>query len=222
MNRPIRIGMAGYAALLKTIAHGKGLATWRTLAEVNGVSRGTAALFVYAMNDFGIIRICGWATPGVNGRSLTPCYELGDAPGVPHPNARRRANKRTKSSELLAFATAVKALQDEPHHGKSLHEVCGIWPRTCRHLMYALHDAKLAYIAEYDDRGSAGNGAPMYAFGVNCEDLDRPDPRSDAEINAARKKRTATAKIMRGVVTGFNGDKRTAPYRQRQELEVTA
>ena len=228
MRKRGRLGYAGYAECLKTIAVSDGKATWRTVSEVNNINRVTATRLCHALNDLHVIHIAGWAFGVADGRSRIPCYALGDEPDAPHPtgNPRKRGNKRAESSEILAFVSAIEAMQDSPHHGISLAEATGIYPRAARHLMQALHRAGLAYIAEWDDRGVAGHGAPMYAFGMGRKDVKKPAPISEAELNkkwsGLKMKRAADSKLMRGLVTGFNGDKRTAPYRQRQEVAEVA
>ena len=169
-----------------------------------------------------------WLKTGSENRSRIPGYALGNKPDAPHPtgNPRPRKDKRTESSELLAFASAIRALQDEPHHGVSLAEATGIYARAARLLMQALHRVRLAYIAEWHDRGAAGHGAPMYLFGVDEKDAKKPAPIPMHELtkthNDRRNKRIADAKLMRGMVTGFNGDKRTATYKRRQEVAEVA
>lgn len=228
MRQRGRLGYAGYAECLKTIARGDGTATWRTVAEVNDINRMTATRLCHALNDLHIIHIAGWAFGVADGRSRIPCYALGDEPDAPHPtgNPRKRGNKRAESSEILAFVSAIEAMQDSPHHGVSLAEATGIYPRAARHLMQALHRAGLAYIAEWDDRGTAGHGAPMYAFGMGRKDVKKPAPITEAALNRKwsdlKMKRAADAKLMRGLVLGFNGDKRTATYKQRQEVAEVA
>ena len=222
MRRRGRLGYAGYAACLKTIVDGAGLATWRTVAEKNDVSKNTAVRLCHVLNDLRIIHVAGWVTPGENHRSRVAGYALGDLPDAPHPTnmPRKRANKRTESVELLTFAHAMRALQGDTHNGKSLAEAVGLYPRAARSLLAALHKARIIYIAEYQDRGEAGYGYPLYAFGLNKRDAKKPPPIPDSELirawNEVRKNRRAQAKLMHGIVTGANGDRRTSPYRNRQ------
>jgi hypothetical protein len=156
---------------------------------------------------------------GDDNRSRIAAYALGDEPDAPHPTAaaRPRKNKRAESIELVQFAVAIRAVQDQPHNGLTLAEATGMYPRAARAFLKAMHAAKLAYVAEYQDRGEAGAGYPLYAFGLSERDAKKPAPIPQAELtrkwNEVRKRLRAETKLMRGLVTGANGDRRTAPYR---------
>lgn len=223
MKGRVRIGQAGYAACLKTIAFGGGQATWKTVAEANSLSRQTARDFCHALNDLRVIHIAGWERTGQDNRSRVAAYAIGDEPDAPYPGTARRPRKshRTGSVEIITFANAIKALQSDHHHGVSLSDATGLYPRAARNLLRALHQAKLVYVAEYQDRKSAGCGAAMYAFGVNQRDTKKPAPIPQVELNRrwneVKKRLRADTKLMRGLVTGANGDRRTSPYRRQPE-----
>ncbi len=218
-----RLGYAGYATCLKTIAFGGGLVTWKAIAETHNVNRVTASRFCHALNDLRIIHIAAWVKTGDDNRSRIAAYALGDRPDAPHPTAapRPRKNKRTESIELLQFAAAIRAIQDDSHNGVTLAEAVGMYPRAARAFLKAMHAAKLAYIAEYHDRGEAGAGYPLYAFGINRRDAKKPAPIPQEELtrrwNEVKRRLRADTKLMRGLVTGANGDRRTSPYRRQPE-----
>jgi len=228
MRKRGRLGYAGYVACLKTIAFGGGLVTWKAIAEAHNVNRVTASRYCHALNDLRIIHIAGWVATGDDNRSRIAAYALGDKPDAPHPGtaARPRKNKRAESIELVQFAAAIRAVQDEAHNGVTLSEATGMYPRAARAFLKAMHAAKLAYIAEFHDRGEAGAGYPLYAFGLNRRDAKKPAPIPQDVLtqrwNAIKRRLRADTKLMRGIVTGANGDRRTAPYRRIAETEVTA
>lgn len=223
-----RLGYAGYAECLRTIAFGGGQATWKTIADDNKVNRTTAGRFCQCLNDLRIIHVSGWVNTGIDNRSRIPAYALGDQPDAPHPNntPRPRKNKRTESSELIAFASVIHALQDDSHNGKSLAETTGIFPRATRQLLKALHAAKLVYIAEWEVRPQFGAGYPLYFFGMGKKDAKKPAPIPQAELtrqwNEVRKRKRRDIKLMRGIVTGTSGDRRTALYRRQAQPQAGA
>ena len=223
-----RLGYAGYAACLKTIAFGGGLVTWKAIAETHNVNRVTASRFCHALNDLRIIHIAAWVKTGDDNRSRIAAYALGDEPDAPHPAAapRPRKNKRAESIELVQFAAAIRAVQDDAHNGVTLAEATGMYPRAARHFLKAMHSAKLVHITEYQDRGEAGAGYPLYQFGINRRDAKKPAPIPQEELtrrwNEVKKRLRADTKLMRGIVTGANGDRRTTPYRRALEAEGAA
>lgn len=223
-----RLGYVGYVECLRTIAFGGGHVTWKDIAADHNVNRVTASRFCHALNDLRIIHIAGWRKTGEDNRSRIATYALGDERDVPHPAdaARPRKNKRAESIELVQFAAAIRAIQDEAHNGVTLAESTGMYPRAARTFLKAMHAAKLAYIAEYQDRGESGAGYPLYAFGMNRRDAKKPAPIPKQELtrrwNTVKKRLRADTKLMRGIVTGTNGDRRTAAYRNAavQQLEA--
>ena len=223
MKPRVRIGCTGYATCLGAIAFGGGQATWQAVAEAAGITRATAGEWCHTMNDLRVIHVTGWVKTGMDNRSRTATYGLGDGPDAPYPGTatRPRKNRRADSVEMLTFAHAIKALQEDSHHGLSLSKVTGMYPRAARRLIKALHKKKLAYIAEYHDRGAAGLGHPMFAFGLSMRDVKKPAPIPQAQLNRewneVKRRLRADTKLMRGLVTGANGDRRTSPYRRQPE-----
>ena len=220
--KTVRLGTVGYVRCLKVIAAGNGKVTQHVLRDAAKISRTGAIRFCHCLHDLRIIHVAGWDTAG---RYPMPQYALGDEPDAQHPTGkpRPRANKRGASIELVAFASMIRAIQLLPHHGRSLQAETGISPRTTGLFLRAMHEARLAYIAAWEDRGQAGAGAPMYALGFRKRDLPKPQPLSRDEQNrrktAMRSKRRADRRVISALVNGW-ADKRSATYRKLLQAQA--
>lgn len=219
MKKHARLGHAGYVGCLAVIAFGRGEATWHDVAKKMDVERMTALRVLHVFNDLRLIHVSGWTSKAGDARNRTACYALGDAPdvapacGAPRP----RRNKRADSIELLMFASLIRAVQAAPHNGVTLHKETGVSLRAGRSFLKALHAHRLGYIAEYEDRGSAGAGFPLYAWGPRKRDAVKPAPIPAKELerywNEVRNQRRAAAKLLRGMVAGYS-DRRSSTYRE--------
>ena len=211
-----RLGQAGYVKCLRVIALGGGKTTQHTLRASTKINRNTAIRFCHCLHDLRLIHVAGW---DVSGRYPMPQYALGDGEDAPHPTGkpRPRQNKRGMSIELVSFTNMVRAIQAMPQHGRGLHLETGVSERTTRVFLKAMHAARLAYIAEFEDRGPAGAGAALYAFGLRKRDAVKPEPISRAEQHrrqtAMRQRRRADIRAHSAVVNGWT-DRRNSTYRR--------
>ena len=177
-----RLMAPGYAELLRFLINMNGTATWRAVAARFDVNRSTAPALLRACSRHGLAHITQWIREPVDKRtSLMPAYAFGPGVDAPHPGFKDgsafKGNKPDRVRiEFMTFANAVKALQEEPLHGRALAEHVGCSYSTARKIIAALRKAKLAHIASYLERADRGRGAPLYAFGIDCKDARKPRP----------------------------------------------
>ena len=180
-----RLNSRGYSTILRLIANRRNAAhgaTWHDLMRDGPLTtRSATTTLLRWMDHLGLIYIDQWVAIGTARTTMTPAYRLGDQASAPHPGyingkpgpATTRPAGRVPI-ELLTYSHAVKALQRDSHHGKSLHEACGMGLFLCRALLRKLHADRLVYIDDYYRRPNGCLGAPMYAWGVHMKDAVRP------------------------------------------------
>jgi hypothetical protein len=207
-----RVSLDGYAKILAVIAAGDARSDAVSAAILMQYDRCERVL--QWMEYFGAIHVCDWhITKETRVRRAVPVYRMGDGESVPKPFGRRRLQRpgRSVPVELMAFCDAVKELQAECHHGRSLAEATGLNQQTCRRLMRNLKLHGLAFIEQYEARNVGGFGYPMYRFGLNRQDARKPKPKSEAQQARERRGRKAQRELsMRLLGIAANDDMRAA------------
>lgn len=182
-----RLLAPGYATLLRLMI-AQGPLTWREAADQLDIMRGTAIDILRAFERFGLAHVVEWVPVADRRRTtLLPAYRAGEGESAPHPGfANGSVYKAPKPQrvrvELQAFSNAVRALQHDTHHGRSLAAEVGVQPTTARKIIAALRAVNLAYVAEYQPRANGGFGYPLWAFGVDLPNKVKPKPAPRREL----------------------------------------
>lgn len=163
-----RLQACGYATVLSCLSYPR---TIYYVARANSLQEMTARHLCQEFVALGIAHVAGWET-GPSGRWLVPSYIAG-----PGENAKRFnkngsvshlgfANRIVRPrSEMIFFASAIRALKEHAHNGKTLAEETGCSHGTALKLLRHMHQLKLIYVAEWQLRARGGAGAPMYRLG---------------------------------------------------------
>lgn len=197
-----RLHWSGYAKIMRLLVDGQ--VSWPTVNEACNIERReTTHRILYKLRASGLAHIAAWEMDNGDARSRRPAFTFGPGVDVPRPGGERYRGRGTPAPEMLAFIVAVRALQDEPLHGKGLADLTGQIPRTARNLLKALHAERLVHIDHYQDRGRFGAGAPLYAWAPGEPDAKKPRPQTLKALwtkrNNYRATRNATARVMRAL-----------------------
>ena len=199
-----RLMAHGYAAFLRTIIDNKGAATWETMVEIHYGAQARARLsaqqVLAEMTTCGLAHVSGWVPLKAAKRQiLTPTFAYGPGENAPHPGFQSGKKKkpwkhRVPRAELIGLKTAIDLMREDDYHGSKLAQEMGIGTAAARKLIRALHDAKLAHVADWQRRENGGVQCALYAYGLNQKDMPRPPrvatPREHwAKYNQARASR---------------------------------
>lgn len=190
-----RLCIKGYARVMRTIYKCRGKASRLSIANAHGTNRMTSAHLLRCFEAAGLVHVCAWEYVMVDERrSLMPLYRLGEGDSVDPPPLRtkgavvRKPRPRPVPVEFLTFAHAIKALQEEPHHGRALADASGMSIRAAQQLLKLMHSLGLVFIETYFARQQCGLGAPMYRYGPGRADAIKPPPRPKEELWAMHNK----------------------------------
>lgn len=203
-----RLANEGYAAILAMIV--KGPTCWRDVEAAHGWSRTAIHGAMFDLLDAGLVHIAAW-THDSDWRSARPKMVFG--PGEDAPGPARRRKRMSPRPGCVPFVNAVRAMMIEPHNGVTLAGVTGQVPRAARGTIRALHRAGLVHIDHYHDRGAAGAGYPLYAWGPGLPDARKPRPKPTRALtrrhNKERRAREASIAVMHALAnTGRVSTKR--------------
>lgn len=151
-----RLGCAGFAQLLALMAT---KATIPELAVRAGVNVNTAYRFVRTMHHAGMVRILEWR-PGPLGRQY-PVYIAGRGKDAEAPPNAARTSSSALSSEVLGFASLLRAMQDDPTSKADLIEETGVSHTTVKTTLEACVQHGLIHIAGWAPRTASGCGQPL-------------------------------------------------------------
>lgn len=204
-----RIGWRGYAAVLASLHYGP--MTCSTLAREHGLSAQGAQNVVRGMHALGLVHRSAWErTRGMS----AAMYAAGPGEDAPRPLNRDGSTCRhqcaqprqyTAPPELIAFASIVEKLRDEPHAYQALAEATGTAPCNVRQLLKTMKTLRIAHVAEWEVRLHGGAPAALYALAFNRPDAPRPSRLQKREIQrryeqrcAARAKQERTLRALQG------------------------
>ena len=201
-----RLMCKGYADVLRAIVNG---ATGIDVSEQADLGRMSAQKTVNRLCDAGLIHESEWTQRLVSKRmQWMPIYRFGPGgalPDWPGEGLRKPRARGPVPVELLTFINAVKALQLESYNRKGLAEVTGLNPRTAGDLIRRLHELRLIFIDDYDQRPNGSYGYPTYTWGVNQKDRVKPAPIPKPVLwerwNKERAARKKTAHLL-GLIQG--------------------
>lgn len=187
-NKATRIGIAGYSAVLRSLADV--FETSEQVALRHGLHVGTARKMLRRLHDMRVIRVADWVSS--KPRALAcPVYAFGDGPDVPRPPCRCTGEpsrhhgattiKAKPQPELVAFASLIKALC-HASTANELAERTGIHFNTIRKAVKHMQAIGLIHIAEWEVHDTGGKKAPMYRLGVGKANKAKPRARTSQEI----------------------------------------
>lgn len=206
-----RIGAPGYVKILRGIfgAGSRGM-TWMSMARRYFGNRELSAQRALAdMETVGLIHIGHWKLHVFKfGRRLPVAhYVFGPGQSAPHPGYLNGAGAPPKPRRkprvcLIALQLAIEALKEDEYHGSGLAHEIGVSDDAARQIIKALYDSKFAFKADYPPRKDGGVAWPVYAFGINKQDVPKPPPlpkaeywrRNNANKTAIRRALTALGK----------------------------
>ncbi len=184
----MRIGMAGYAAILGSIRH-CALSTTQ-LAEKHGVSRLLILGVMRHCLRAGIVHRTDWHRPAPHSR-MVPRWALGADGDVSMPMYEERTRRpRRAPSTLILLTTALQLMEEHPHSRTELAAELCMHVETVYRIVDALRKNGLIYVASWH---KPPIGTPVQEFAAGCK-RDAPRP---ARVSGS-------VEVMRG-------------YRQRQE-----
>jgi len=180
-----RIMHRGYADILKACEAG---ATWVDVAARLTLSRVTAQTLLHAMVDLGLLHEAeATAVVTLKRRTLTPLYRPGAGGRIEWPGRKPRA-KQAPPSELIAFASVVRALQVDSLNAKQISQRTGLGQGSAQRLIRHMHALRLIHIDDYPERSHGGYGYPVFTWGDE-PDAAKPAPRgrkANADVWNAR------------------------------------
>jgi len=206
-----RLMAHGYAAFLRTLIDHDGAATWETLVEIHYGAQARARLsaqqVLAEMTTCGLAHVSGWIPlKAAKRRILTPTFAFGPGQSAPHPGFKSGKPKkpwmpRPPRAELIGLKTALDMLREDDYHGARLAKEMGIGAQAARKLLRSLHEARIAYISDWQRRNNGGVQCQLYAYGLNQKDMPRPPrvatPQQHwARYNAARAARRRTLRAL--------------------------
>lgn len=183
----LRIGMAGYVAMLESIKH-EALDT-TAIAQAVGVSRLAVLGVMRHCRRAGLVHRPEWFRPAPHSR-LVPRWRWGPGPDVSMPQYEERIRRpRRAPSVLLLLTTVLQLLQEEPRtRAEMASELCMHIESVCR-VVTALPAAGLIYVASWV-KPSRGTTVAEFRLGSQ-RDARRPakTANSPATMRQYRQRR---------------------------------
>lgn len=204
-----RVGMAGYAALLRKIIDKPD--TTNGLIARTGFGHTMIRRVVPSLHALRVIHIKAWkfATKA----PPQPVFAFGDdpdaAPPLHRPNGRpiqavRTAFVKRHPVELVAFVSLVRALAIESEQAEIL-AVTGLSWNCVTAAIAAMRRLRLVRIRSWRWREQGGAPIPSYQWALAGSDAPRPEPAGRAAVNRryreARAAREAQQFINRALVS---------------------
>jgi hypothetical protein len=197
-----RLLWSGYAKIIRLMID-KPVSWVEACGALNIKRRESAHKILYGLKDAGLAHIIDWDMENNDARRRRPVFAWGPGQDVPWPAGGRQRNRRVAPTELLALIVAIRDLMEEAHHGKSLAATTGVAPTTARNMLRALHQERLVYKDHYLDRGQNGAGPPLFLWGPNQPDAQKPRRQPMralvAKHNHYRAVRNATANLLHAI-----------------------
>jgi hypothetical protein len=187
MSKTARIGMGGYARILRSIID-------RPATKISIVRRGlcgrtAAGRIVSAFHVLGLVHVCTWRSRA--DVAYQPVYAIGAKPDAPAPTHRSNgrpvkapphaAKPGRAPAELLAFHTLIEALQ-APCTVNDIAAEAGVERITAKRLVTALHEARLVHVCDWRRSIKGGRPAAVYVWAQDANDVPCP-PSSRTDIN---------------------------------------
>ena len=171
----LRIGMAGYAAIIGSLRAGP-LSTTELNARHSKVSRLLILEVMRHCRRAGIVHRVDWHRTTPHSR-LVPRWALGRDGDISMPmyEERTRRPKRAQST-LILLTTAMELMGEHPHSRTELAEALCMNVETVYRVINALRSNKLIHVASWH-KPPMGTSVQEFALG------DRPDARRPARIS---------------------------------------
>ncbi len=197
-----RLMAEGYASILASL---RTPASHFTLAELHATAAGRMSQLMRLFVHLGLVHVCGYE-PSPTGRWMTPLYliGIGETPLLINQrsglvSARQYGTRPPViRSEVVAFASIVRALSSDSHHGLSLAEATGVSHALASKVLRHMRKLRLIYVADWLLHTQGGGRAPMYRMGMKA-DVRRPPPCPHKELwrryNAGRADRYRASRM---------------------------
>jgi hypothetical protein len=170
----MRIGMAGYAAIIGSLRAGP-LSTTELNERHSSVSRLLILEVMRHCRRAGIVHRVDWHRTTPHAR-LVPRWALGRDGDISMPmyEERTRRPKRAQST-LILLTTAMELLGENPHSRTELAEALCMNVETAYRVIKALRDNKLIHVASWH-KPPLGTSVQEFALG------DKPDARRPPRV----------------------------------------
>jgi hypothetical protein len=185
-----RGGWIAYARILRTVIDMQ--PTMNELAEAHSIGQEAARQIVRRMLGLGLVHI-GSTKPGRKGPPVA-CWHFG-----PGDNAEcARYAPMRPNSELIAFASMVKALQERQHSARTLAAATGTHEeRTILFLRCLREELRLVYVSSWVRSRINGGATPtaFHMFGIDEKSVPRPAPVPKSDVDRLYRKRKAAREL---------------------------
>jgi len=197
----VRLGMAGYATILRRLQCSA--LTTAQLCEAEIGCMNTTRQVLRRMHQCRLIHVAAWQPRKARCGGFASVWGAGDLPDAPYPGPapkRQAKGENNVAPAMVAFASLIRELA-EPCTKADLVAATGLNEETIRTVLDHAHRIHLVRIKGYQRHGHDGYWAALWILGTG-PDARRPATKPRVEVdrdNRMRRKELAAVKRLQGV-----------------------